>query len=154
MNSDFTKGFLAGFGVALVLLVGLIFMAVFWFTGPALDVSATAPETAVQGERFTLSIEIHNPHGDDIELDNIDVPDRVLENFDINPVDPESLGEAIGGLGSLTWFPEWVLEPGDSATVEFDVRALSLGRQVLELEVCNDFEECTQIVRVIDVTTP
>ncbi len=150
----YAKGFGVGLATAVAAAIGLILAFAYFFTGPALAVVATAPSTVVMGETFTLSIEVRNPHDAAVELNSIDVPQRVLNHFKITATSPEQLGEPVGGLGSLTWYPEQVLEPGSSEVIEFEVEPLNPGRQVLELEVCNDFQDCSQIVRVIEVAAP
>ncbi len=154
LSGDFAKGF--GCGCTAVSILGggfglgaALFMAYF-MSGPALAVTSSAPDIARLEEPFTLALEVHNPHDAPVEVDNIDVPQRVLDHFDIEAGQP-MLGEPVGGFGSLTWFPEKRIAPASRLIFELEVVPLSPGQHVLEVSVCNDSEDCSRIVQPIEV---
>lgn len=139
-------GFASAMLLALAGLVGLGFL----LTGPQLDVQVSLPDSALRNEAFAVTIEIANPHAETVELDNLDIPDRVFDRFEVLDVDPAASPESpVGGLGSQTWFYDLPVEPGGRQTVELTVRGTRSGAAVFEIDVCNEREDCTSVARPV-----
>ncbi len=151
ISGEFLSGYAAGFvSAGVVALLGLVAFGVF-FTGPALDVGASSPDSVSVGENFALTILVENPHKEQVELDNIDFPDRFFEVFEIQAINPD-IGSPTGGFGTKTWFPEHSLDPLSSIELTLDVWPRVSGTHVIEFEVCNNFADCSQVARGIEVT--
>jgi hypothetical protein len=120
--------------------------------GRHLAVTISSPDVVVIGDTFAITITARNPHAQELALDNIDVPDRVLEHVAFLGVSPQASEDSpLGGGGTQTWFFETPLGPGGSAGVTIQARALEVGRQIIELSVCTFEQDCASVVRELDV---
>ncbi len=142
-------GFVLGVAVTIAGALALVF----FFTGPALMVTASAPASATLVGPVVITIEATNPHDDPVILHNVDVPNRFFQNLDIVAVRPSATLESpVGGFGSQTWFFEISVPPQESRTVELDVVAKHPGAYVAEFEVCTSYEACSLMVVPIEFT--
>jgi hypothetical protein len=103
------------FGIVVTLALGLL------WTGPQLVITATAPDTAVVGNEFTVSMEMFNPHAESVELDNIEASSQMLDLFDVIAVYPEGSRSDLFGMG--VWYFDHVVDPGAQQLVTFRMRA-------------------------------
>jgi hypothetical protein len=148
----FWVGFVVGVGATLAALVVAIVVFATLLTGPQLAVQVEMPDSVARGDTFVVLIEASNPHDREVELDNIDIPDRVLESFQFVSVNVPTSGEPLGGLGTETWFFDLTVPSGSRETLEFDVKAIRAGSAVMQFDVCNAYEVCTTIVRPINIS--
>ncbi len=152
VKSRFWTGFAVGMGTMVALVIMAIIIVVAFFIRPQLAVDVTVAEAVRIGEPFVVRLETSNPHEEVVELDNIDIPDRFFEAFEVLSVSPAASADSpIGGFGSQTWFFDSAVQPGENRTVELSVQPNELGNHVLELEVCNGYEDCTMVTRPIAV---
>ncbi len=146
------KKFAVGVGTTLIATFIAIVAAVYFFTGPQLAVNITVAETVWVDEPFVLRLETSNPHDEAVELDNIDIPNRFFEAFGILSVSPAaSTDSPIGGFGSQTWYFDHTVQPGQNRIVELTLQPNKPGSHVLELAVCNGYEDCSTVTRPIEV---
>ncbi len=151
------KRFWAGFGLGVLstIVVGIAAIIAFgmFFTGPMVIVSVQAPDIAEVGISFPVVLEISNPHSENVALDNIDVPDRNFEIFEIISITPGPIeGSPVGGFGTQTYYMELELKPGASERITLEVRAIEPGNHTLEFDVCNSYEDCSRVVSSIEVS--
>ncbi len=152
VKNRFWTGFAVGMGTMAALIVMAIIVVVAFFMGPQLAVDVNVAETVRIGEPFVVRLETSNPHEEAVELGNIDIPDRFFEAFEVLSVSPAASADSpIGGFGSQTWYFDSAVQPGQSRTVELSVQPNKLGNHVLELEVCNGYEDCSMVTRPIEV---
>ena len=150
------RRFWAGFGLGVlstvvVAIAGLIAFATF-FTGPMPAMSVQLPEEVVLGDEFPLTVDVSNPHTEDIVLGNIDIPNRFFETFEIVSISPAPSEESpVGGFGTQTWYFLWELSPGSSFQIIVNLKALKSGIHPVEFDVCNSYQDCTTFVGVIEV---
>ncbi len=150
------RRFWAGFGLGVLSTVvvgiaGVIAIATF-FTGPMPAVSVQLPEEVVLGDEFPLTLDVSNPHSEDVVLDNVDIPNRFFETFEIVSISPApSEGSPVGGLGTQTWYFDRELSPGGSYQITLNLKALKSGIHPVEFDVCNSYQDCTTFVGVIEV---
>ena len=152
-SRTFWKGFAVGgattavFAIAGAIAIGL------WFTGPQLIVQVEMPDSVIRGEPFVIEIEASNPHSEAIELNNVDFPHGVFDDFEVVDVNPLASRESpVRWPGGQTWYFDALLQPGDRRRVEFTVRAVQVGSPVIQFDVCNAYEDCTTVVRRIRVS--
>ncbi len=125
------------------------------FTGPMPAVSVQLPEQIALGAEFPLTLDVSNPHGEDVVLDNVDIPDRVFERFEVAAVSPVASNDSpVGGLGTQAWFFDREIRPGHSFRITMGLKALQTGVHPVESDVCNSYEDCTTFVGVIEVVDP
>lgn len=102
--------------------------------------------------RSRSAINARNPHTQALELDNIDVPDRVFEHFELLGMSSQASDDSpLGGGGTQTWFFELPLGPGGTVVITFEAQALEVGHHVVELSVCTFNQDCASVVHDIDV---
>ena len=143
-----------GIGAVAVLAAGAVLERCDTTTlyGPHLALEVTMPDRVVVGDPFSIALNARNPHPDELELDNIDVPERVLEHVAFLGMSPQASEDSpLGGGGTQTWFFETPLGPGASAGVTIEAQALEVGRHVVELAVCTFDQDCASVVRELDV---
>ena len=147
----FWPGFGAGVATTFVFGIAAIFAVAFLWTGPQLVVTATAPDTAVVGEEFTVSIEVFNPHAESVELDNIEASSQTLELFDVTAVYPEGTRSDFFGIG--VWYLDKVIVPSAQQLVTINMRARRPGMGLIELALCNAYEDCSPVVHPIEIVS-
>jgi hypothetical protein len=145
----FWLGFGAGVATTFVLGIAVIIAVAVLWTGPPLVVTATAPDTAVVGEEFTVSMEVFNPHAESVELDNIEASSQMLELFEVTAVYPEGTRSDFFGIG--VWYLDKVIVPSAQQLVTVSMRARRPGLGLIELRLCNAYEDCSPVVHPIDV---
>ena len=152
-SRTFWKGFAVGGATTLVLAIAGVIAAATWFTGPQLIIHVQMPDSVTAGEPFVIEIEASNPHSEAVELDNVDFPHGVLDDFEVVDVNPLASRESpVRWPGGQAWYFDALLQPGDRRTVEFTVRAIQVGSPVIQFDVCNAYERCTTVVREIRVS--
>ena len=132
-------------GIATIIAVGLL------WTGPHLVITATAPDTAVVGSEFTVSMEMFNPHAESVELDNIEASSQMLETFEVIEVNPDGSRVDLFGMG--VWYFDHIVDPGAQQLVTFRMRALRPGLGLIELGVCNAYEVCAPVIHPIEIVS-
>ena len=148
---NFFIGLISGIGLTLLLAVGALFLVGLYFSGPSLAASVDAPEEVVQGEAFELRIAIENPHDEDVEFDNLDIPDAFFEVFELISLVPGAGSDPVGVFGSQTWFYDRPLASKDRLDLSLQLRGLVAGDHIQEFSVCNDYEDCTPLLLSIRV---
>ncbi len=152
VKSKFWVGFAAGMGTMAVLAVGAVFALGVFFVRPELVINVTVAETVRLGEPFVVTLETSNPHDEAVEFDNIEMPNRVFEAFEVLSVSPAASPDSPTDIfGIHVWYFESMVQPGQTQTVELTLQPKQPGSHVLELTVCNGFEDCSTVTRSIEV---
>ena len=151
-KSKFWVGFAAGMGTMAVLMVGVIVIFTVLSTRPQLAVNVTVAEAVWINEPFIVRIETSNPHDEAVELDNIEMPNRVFEVFEVLSVSPAASPDSpVDSFGIQVWYFESMVQPGQTQTVELTFQPNKPGSHVLELAVCNSYESCSAVTLPIEV---
>ena len=133
----------------------LVMAAVTFFTlgGPQLNVSFDIPESVAIGKPFLVTIEVSNPHAEDLVLDSIDIPDRVFERFEFVSTLPKASSDSpLGAFGTQTWYFRFPLQPGESKAIELELLPQEIGTHLVELAVCGPWAQCSPVSRPIEVS--
>ena len=152
VKSKFWKGFAVGVGTTLgAIIIFLVIVNVF-FIWPQLAVNVTVAETVLVGEPFLVTLETSNPHDEAVELDNIEMPNRVFEAFEVLSVSPAATADSpVNIFGFQVWYLESIVQPGQTQIVELTFQPNKLGSHVLEMKVCNGYEDCSAVILPIEV---
>jgi hypothetical protein len=134
-----------------VTTLGFLAIAFLW-TSPSLDVGLEIPTSAEPGGSFAMNVVAFNPHSEVATLDNVDIPNAFFESFEVVSVTPTpSEGSPVGGFGTQTWFFDLEVPPTTTKTITFVVRPTAQGHQVIEFQVCNSTENCSSVVKAIEI---
>ena len=116
------------------------------------DVTVEIPTSAKLDGSFSINIVAFNPHSELTTLDNIDIPDAFFESFEVVSVTPTpSEDSPVGGFGTKTWDFDLEIPSAATETITFQVLPTARGRHVIEFEVCNATEDCSVVVRAIEI---
>ncbi len=96
-------------------------------------------------------MELYNPHAESVELDNIEVSSQTLEFFEILALYPDGFRSDFFGMG--VWYIEKDIAPTAQQLVTISMRARRPGLGLIELGVCNAFEDCTPVTHPIDIVS-
>jgi hypothetical protein len=130
--------FVIGFGVGVMATIAVVLTIPFLFSGPIPTVEVDAPVEVELGVSFPVTVRITNPHEEQLGIDNIDIPNEVLEGLEIVSVVPSAMDDSPDdSFGSTTWYFDITIPPAATSEVELTMRATEPGRHVLELSVCN-----------------
>ena len=143
-----------GLGVLSTVVVGIAGLIAFgiFYTGPMLAISVQLPEEVVLGDEFSLTVDVSNPHNEDVVLSNLDIPNRFFETFEIVLISPAASEESpFGDFRTQTWYFFRELNPGSSFQIIVNLKALKSGIHPVEFDVCNYYQQCTTFVGVIEV---
>jgi len=152
VKSKFWMGFAAGMGTMVVLAVGAVFALGVFFVRPELVINVTVAETVRLGEPFVVTLETNNPHDEAVELDNIEMPNRVFEAFEVLSVSPATSPDSPTDIfGIHVWYFESMVQPGQTQTVELTFQPNKPGTHVLEMKVCNGYGDCSAVTLPIEV---
>ena len=131
--------------IATVLLVG----AGFWFLLmrelPVLDAKLTAENEVAVADVTTMAVVTSNSHDRSVVLDSIDIDSIFLDGFQVLSVKPEPK-ESMQFFGQQTWSFGTRVEPGESLTVYFELKALKAGRFTGDVDVCNPNQDWHSMV--------
>ena len=152
VKDRFWKGFAAGMGTMAVLAVGAVFALGVFFVRPELAINVTVAETVRLGEPFVVTLETSNPHDEAVELNNIEMPSRVFEAFEVLSISPAATADSpMNIFGLQVWYFESIVQPGQTQTVELTFQPNKPGTHVLEMKVCNGYEDCSAVTLPIEV---
>ncbi len=151
VKDRFWKGFAVGVGTTLV-ATSLAIVALSVYTGPQLVVDISFAETISVGEPFVVTVATSNPHDEAVELYNIEIPNQVLVAFELLSVSLAATPDSpVAIFGSQVWYFESIVQSGESRTVELTLQPNRPGSQVVELAVCNGYEDCATFTLLIEV---
>ncbi|MEM9556237.1 MAG: hypothetical protein AAGC60_18410 [Acidobacteriota bacterium] len=148
---------LVGCFIAACGAVGLIVLGLYFFVQehPLLEASLQAPNEAIVGEEFTLSIELSNPHDEAVQLDSIDVDESLLAGFQVLEIEPTPTDSlTLPFIEQRSWSFGRTLKPGQKAMVSFRLKPLSAGHFTGSLDVCNPAQDWVGLYADIVVRAP
>jgi len=123
-----------------------------WMGDEPFIVVLDAPATANMDEVITLKVTATNIGEDTATLGSIDVYDTFLEGFDVVRITPKPKNESgIFGFQSY-YFDGFLMEPGESATVSFELKASKAGTWEGDVDCCTPLENFSTAVATITVT--
>lgn len=117
-------------------------------------VELEAPSTAAVGEVFTMNVTATNTGEKDTTLGSIDIYDTFLDGFEVVGVMPKpERDNAIFDFHSY-YFDGIRLQPGESASVSFELKAAKPGKWQGDVDCCTPMENFSTAVAWIVVTDP
>jgi len=150
------KGMAKFIGFILLLIVLFIVAAMVFYTGPQLTVEMQYFDIAKVDEPFIVSFDISNENDEVVELNDISVNNGVLDNFDVlyaSPSSPSTPDAPSASDDVLTsWYMEYSMRPGEKRTEMFSFTPKRVGTFPLEVEVCNEYQDCTYFNPPVTVT--
>lgn len=122
-----------------------------WIGDEPFDVELDSPITAAVGEVFTMQVTATNLGDEAATLGSIDIYDTFLEGIEVLRVTPTP--ERNDGIFDFqSYFFDGIrMEPGESATVTFKMKAVKPGRWQGDVDCCTPMESFSTAVAVIEV---
>lgn len=112
---------------------------------PMLEASLTLSSEAALNTTIPLVITATNPHSKPVTLDSIDFEDIFLEGFQVVQITPEA-ADTLHIFGYRCWIFSQQVEPGESVTVTFLLKAVQLGHYSGDIDVCNPNGDCKTLL--------
>ena len=158
------KKFIGGLVTGITLVIIIIPVLGYFYTGPVLDTTIKIPKSAKLNRNFIIKITVYNPNPVAVTLDNVEIPLSVFDVFEIKlkkPIlkedGPISLktpvldeDEPLNFLGTKTWYFDLKIPPLSTKNILFEVQPKSPGNHVIKFSICNSTLECSvQAKRII-----
>ncbi len=109
--------------------------------GPLLNAKLSLPLEAKLGSSTTMTITATNDHTKPIILGCIDISDSFIAGFQVILIDPQPVDTFHISLFNMrSWEFAKIVPPGESIIANFELKPVSEGRFMGEIDICNTNE--------------